>query len=74
MTDPRLDALAEYLTTVDHAISPTEFWAGWDRLAGDLAKKVWSDDATPELREAFTELLACADDAGWAVPDEQCQS
>lgn len=73
MTDRRLTQLAKYLRSVDHSTSHADFWAGWDRVAGSLAAEVWSDDATPELREAYTDLLATADDAGWAVPDEQCQ-
>lgn len=73
MPDPRLSQLADYLRDTDQATSHADFWAGWDRLAGDLAQKVWSDDASPELREAYTGLLASADDGGWVVPMEQCQ-
>ncbi|TDK30975.1 hypothetical protein [Luteimonas terrae] len=73
MTDPRLAQLSEYLRTTDHSITHTEFWAGWDRIAGDLVDQVWSDDADLELREHFTDLLASPDDAGWAVPDKQMQ-
>jgi hypothetical protein len=35
-----------------------------------LAKLALADEADPELRERFTEILACADDAGFAVPEE----
>lgn len=73
MPDPRLDALADYLARADHSTSHAEFWAGWDRLAGDMAAEVWSDDASPEMREGYTDLLANADDAGWVVPDEHFQ-
>jgi len=74
MPDPQLAQLSEYLATTDHSITHAEFLAGWDRIPGDLVDHVWSDDADPELRETFTDLLASsADDAGWAVPDEQIQ-
>ena len=73
MPDPRLAALADYLARTDHSTTHADFWAEWDKIAGNLVDEVWSDNADPELREAFTDLLASADDAGWAVPDAQCQ-
>ena len=73
MTDPRMLSLARYLATVDHTLTPTVFWADWDAIAGDLATLVWSEEAEPEAREAFTDLLARADDAGWAVPTDQVE-
>ena len=73
MPDPRLTALADYLARTDHSTTHDDFWAEWDNIAGNLVDEVWSSNADPELREAFTDLLASADDAGWAVPDEQCQ-
>lgn len=73
MTDPRLDALARYLASSGSETPPEAFWKGWDAIAGDLAQQVWSDDADPDLREAFTDLLASADDAGWGVPNSQVE-
>ena len=73
MPDPRLAELVAYLAKADHTTTHADFWAGWDAIAGDLADQAWDDNADPELREAFTDLLAAADDAGWAVPDEQTQ-
>ena len=73
MPDPRLAELVAYLAKVDHATTHADFWAGWDALAGDLADQAWAEDADPSLREAFTDLLSMADDAGWAVPNEQVQ-
>lgn len=73
MPDPRLSELAHYLAKTDHATTHADFWAGWDAIAGDLVDEVWSDNADPDLRETFTDLLASADDAGWAVPDGQTQ-
>jgi hypothetical protein len=73
MPDPRLAELVAYLAKVDHATTHADFWAGWDALAGDLADQAWAEDADPWLREAFTDLLSMADDAGWAVPTEQIQ-
>lgn len=74
MPDLRLSQLTDYLACVDAETTPAEFWEGWDRIAGTLAQEVWSDDVQAELREAFTELLSAADDAGWVVPDHQMQS
>ena len=73
MIDPRFAQLARYLHDTDHTTSHADFWAGWDAIAGDLADRAWDDNADPELREAFTDLLSAADDAGWAVPDQQVQ-
>lgn len=73
MPDPRLSQLATYLAESNHSTALTDFWAGWDAIAGNLSDEVWSDDADPDLREAFTDLLASADDAGWVVPDGQTQ-
>lgn len=73
MRDRRLSQLSKYLSEVDPDTSQSDFWAGWDAISGDLCKRVWADDADPELREAYTDLLACADDAGWAVPMDHCQ-
>lgn len=50
--------------------TPRDFWNAFDASAGDLHRLAWADDADPELRERFTEILACADDAGFAVPEE----
>ena len=72
MIDPRLAQLAEYLSTTP-ATSHDKFWAEWDMIAGDLSDLAWSDDALPALREAYADLLASADDAGWAVPEGQTQ-
>lgn len=72
MSDPRIEQLSHYLAQAERS-TPATFWAGWYAIAGDLPDLVWSDAATPELREAFTELLEAADDAGWAVPCEQMQ-
>ena len=72
MTDPRIEQLRRYLAQVGRS-APATFWAEWDAIAGDLPVLVWSEAATPELREAFTELLEAAADVGWNVPTEQMQ-
>lgn len=71
--DPRIDELGRYLLDADPQMSRDQFWIGWDAIAGDLAKEVWSDDADADLRWTFAELLEAADDAGWKVPDSQTQ-
>jgi len=73
MPDPRHSELADYLAKTDHATNHADFWTGWDAIACDLVDEVWSDNADPDMREAFTDLLASADDASWAVPDRQTQ-
>jgi len=73
MIDPRLKALSDYMAHTEASTSHIDFWTGWDEVAGDLASHAWADGASPDLREAYTELLAEADDRGWAVPLEQCQ-
>jgi len=73
MIDPRLQALSDYMARTEVSTSHVDFWTGWDAVAGDLASHAWADGALPDLREAYTELLAEADDRGWAVPLEQCQ-
>lgn len=73
MIDPRLKALSDYMARTEASTSHIDFWTGWDEVAGDLASHAWADGASPDLREAYTELLAEADDRGWAVPLEQCQ-
>jgi len=73
MNDPRIDDLGSYLVNADPDLTHEQFWTGWDAIAGNLAEEAWSEEASPELREAFTELLGAADDAGWKVPDSQMQ-
>lgn len=48
-----------------------QFWAEFDAIAGDLGKLAFADDASPDLCEQYCEVLANADDAGFAGPDEQ---
>lgn len=73
MIDPRLQALSDYMIRTDKSTSLADFWAGWDAIAGELATHAWADGGSPELCEAYTELLAEADDRGWVVPIEKCQ-
>ncbi len=73
MNDLRLQALSDYMRRTNKSTSLADFWAGWDEVAGDLASHAWAEGVAPELREAYAELLAEADDRGWAVPLEQCQ-
>ena len=48
-----------------------QFWAEFDAIAGDLGALAFSDDASAELREQYCEVLANADDAGFAAPEDQ---
>lgn len=49
-------------------MDPAQFWIELAKLAEGVDERAYADDADPELREAFTEVLAHADDAGFAVP------
>lgn len=46
----------------------SQFWIEFAGLADGVDKRAYDDDADPELHEAFCEVLANADDAGFAVP------
>lgn len=46
----------------------SQFWIELARLADGVDKRAYEDDADPELREAFCEVLANPDDPGFAVP------
>jgi hypothetical protein len=48
-----------------------QFWEEFDALEGDLRELAFSDDADPDLREALCEVLANADDAGYAAAPER---
>lgn len=49
-------------------MDPAQFWVEFALLADGIDKRVYEDDADPELRAAFVDVLAHADDAGFAVP------
>lgn len=49
-------------------MDPSQFWIEFARLSDGVDHRAYEDDADPALREAFCEVLANADDAGFAVP------
>lgn len=49
-------------------IDASQFWIEFAALSDGIDKRAYEDDADPELHEAFCEVLANADDAGFAVP------
>jgi hypothetical protein len=64
-----IDALHALIVESSHAGGEAaEFWRAFDALAGDLGARAFADDADGDLREAWCEVLANADDAGFAVP------
>ena len=70
--DHRLDALERYVFEFERGErSNSEFWEGFDALAGDLCQWAFADEAEPELRERYCAILANADDMGFAVPDDK---
>lgn len=70
--DARLQALERYVFEFERGErSNSEFWMGFDALAGNLCQWAFADEAEPELRERYCAILANADDMGYAVPDEE---
>lgn len=66
-----IEALHRHVHTFERAgKSAADFWDTFASIEGDLGTRAFSDDAKPELRERYCEVLANADDAGYAVPDE----
>ena len=49
-------------------MDPSQFWIEFARLADGVDKRAYEDDPDPELHEAFCEVLAKANDAGFVVP------
>ena len=49
-------------------MDPPQFWIEFAALSEGVDERAYLDDADPELRDAFTGVLAHADDAGFAVP------
>ena len=49
-------------------MEPSEFWIQFAALADGVDQRAYEEDADPDLREAFCEVLANADDAGFVVP------
>lgn len=47
-----------------------EFWKEFAALAGDLETAAFSEEADPELRVRYVDILADADDAGLAGPPD----
>ena len=66
-----LDALDAYVLGFERSgKTARDFWQGFGALEGDLSTRAFADDSAAELRERYCEVLANADDAGYAVPDE----
>lgn len=49
-------------------MDPSQFWIEFAGMMGGIDKRAYEDDADPELRDAYFEVLAHADNAGFAVP------
>jgi hypothetical protein len=49
-------------------MDPSQFWIEFSGMADGIDTRAYEDDADPELREAFRQVLAGANDAGFAVP------
>lgn len=72
MQDSDTAAIAKLQAFVAEAhkqqMDPALFWIEFATLAEGVDERAYLDDADPGLREAFTDVLAHADDAGFAVP------
>lgn len=65
-----LDALQAHVRTFNRqGRTNREFWERFDQIAGTLGQQAMAPDAPPALRDRYVDLLADADDAGYAVPD-----
>lgn len=61
--------LHDFVVTAHRAqMDPPQFWIQFAALSDGIDSRAYEDDADPELREAFCEVLANADDAGFVVP------
>lgn len=68
----QLDALETLVRSFDrHGKSRRQFWDEFEALAGDMEQLAFAADADPELSNRYTDILAMADDAGYAGPDDQ---
>lgn len=48
-----------------------QFWEEFHARAAAFDADAFADDADPDLRERYFEILADADDAGYSVPDDR---
>lgn len=64
MTDPRLAQLAKYLTDFESSTTQVDFWAGWDRVAGDLSQQVWAGGADTRSRTTWSTVRVNAMSSG----------
>lgn len=49
-------------------MDPSQFWIEFAGMVGGIDKRAYEDDADPELRDAYFEVLAHADNVGFVVP------
>lgn len=49
-------------------MDPSQFWIEFAGIVDGIDKRAYEDDADPALREAYFEVLAHADNAGFVVP------
>lgn len=69
--DTRLRELWEWVLAYQpEGKTRRQFWDAFDAQAGDLRKLAWADDADPELRERWVDVLSLADDRGLDGPEE----
>ena len=67
----RLDVLDAYVLNFERrGKNRRQFWERFGDIAGELEQLVFTDGAEPELSERYCEILANADGAGFACPEE----
>lgn len=64
----RLDELERFVGEYSSEnLSATDFWDGFWAVAHTLDERAFADDAEPELRERYTNILAVADERGFMM-------
>ena len=67
----RLTALMAWVGKFDRTgKTRRQFWSAFEEQEGDLGKLAFAGGADTVLAERYTDILAMADDMGYAGPDE----
>lgn len=67
----RLDQLELYVGRYcSDDIDATNFWDGFDAIAGPVDALAFADDSDPDIRERYLACLGVADERGFTGPSE----
>ena len=68
----QLDALESFVRSFDRSgKTRRQFWEEFGDVAGELEGLAFAADGDPHLSDRYTDILAMADHAGYAGPDDQ---